>query len=99
VDLKKFNSELIKRKIDSVQIQLSTGSSFEKKRNKAKNQKNLLIFWSYYYLTDSLSAKNQYLEFKNRLVKFAKQNHIIFRILLRKKMMLKKRLVGYSEKW
>lgn len=97
--LKNLTPELIKRKIDSVQIQLSTGSSSFEKEKEPKESKNLLIFWSYYYLTDSLSAKNQYLEFKKQISKICKAKPYHFQDFIKEENDVEERLVGYSEKW
>jgi hypothetical protein len=94
--LKNLTSELINKKIDSVEIQLSTGNvSFENK----KEPKELLIFWTYYYSTNKISAKNQFIELKNQISKICQEKSYHYQNFVKEENDVEEKLVGYSEKW
>ena len=94
--LKKLNPELIKRKIDSVEIQLSTGRTSNENE---KESNELLILWSYYYTSDSISAKNLYNEFKKQISEICKEKPYHFQNFVKEENDLEERLIGYSKKW
>jgi hypothetical protein len=94
--LKNLTSELINKKIDSVEIQLSTGNvSFENE----KEPKDVLIFWTYYYSMDSIPAKKQFIELKNQISTISKEKPYHFQNFVKEENDVAEKLVGYSEKW
>lgn len=94
--LNKLSLDLIKRKIDSVEIQLSSGNvSIEGE----KESKELLIFWTYYYTSDVKSAKKNYKKLKKQISKICMEKPYHFKNLGIEENEDFEKEIGYSDQW
>ena len=94
--LKELSSELIKEKIDSVEVQLSSGNvSIEGE----KESKQLLIFWTYYYTSDIKSAQRKYKKLKKQASKICKEKPYHFKNFKIAENEDVEKEIGYSDQW
>lgn len=94
--LKELSFELIKEKIDSVEVQLSSGNvSIEGE----KESKELFIFWTYFYTSDIKSAQRKYNKLKKQISKICKEKPYYFKNFEIAENEDVEKEVGYSEKW
>jgi len=94
--LKELSSELIKEKIDSVEVQLSSGNvSIEEE----KESKQLLIFWTYYYTSDIESAQRKYKKLKKQVSKICKEKPYHFKNFEIAENEDVEKEIGYSDQW
>lgn len=94
--LKNLSPELIEKKIDTVEIQLSTGAVAV---GDQKKYQNLLIFWIYYYSSDSAALKSYFVELKKQIDKICNEKSYHIKNFEIKDNTVKRIPVGYSEKW
>lgn len=95
-NLNKSISEFYTKNTDSINVQLTFGNvSIEGE----KESKDLVVFYAYYYLSDSKSAISKLKNLEKRISKICKEKPYYYKNFRREENDIEEKYVGFSNQW